>query len=264
MTQQKVQVRQIPIEQLVSGRFQPRQHFDESKLVELAEAIKTTQGLLQPIVVRLIDNDKYEIIAGERRWRAAMIAGLDTVMCLIRVSSDQEALEAAIIENISRTDLNPIEEAQAYQRLVDEFGYIHEEIAIAVGKSRVKVTNTLRILKLDARVQQFLIDGLLTEGHGKALAALSPKLQFDIAQKSVQQGWSVRKVELEVRRAQSATSKNTDKDINIKSLEKDLADHIGCRVKIDCENTRGKLEISFHNLEILDGLFARMGFHVKH
>lgn len=264
MTQHKVQLREIPVDRLGSGRFQPRKHFDNEKLMELAEAIKTTNGLLQPIVVRQMPENHYEIIAGERRWRAAMLAGFETVTCLIRKSSDQESLEAAIIENVSRTDLNPIEEAQAYQQLVDQFGYIHEEIAIAVGKSRAKVTNTLRILKLDSRVQQYLINGELTEGHGKTLASLSPALQVELAQKAVKQDWSVRKIELEVRRAHTVDLPASDKDSNLKVLELALSDHIGCRVKIDCEdNIKGKLEINFHNLDVLEGLFQKMGFNFK-
>lgn len=255
----KIQLRELPIDQLRPGRFQPRQHFDQEKLLELAEAIKTTQGLLQPIVVRPIGEQQFEIIAGERRWRAAALANFDTVSCLIRQSSDQEALEAAIIENVSRADLNPIEEAQAYQRLIHDFGYIHEEIAAAVGKSRVKVTNSLRMLKLDSRVQALLIEGSLAEGHGKIIAGLPPTQQFEIAQKSVKNGWSVRKLELEVRKL-STNSTPQNQDVNLKALERALADHIGCQVNIHCQDSQGKLEINFHNLEILEGLFAKMGF----
>lgn len=264
MTTIETSFRQLPIDQLIRGRFQPREHFDESQLQELAEAIKTTNGLLQPIVVRQLEDEKFEIIAGERRWRAAMIAGLDNVSCVIRKYSDQEALEAAIIENVSRSDLNPIEEAKAYQRLMSDFGYTHEQIAATVGKSRVKITNTLRMLKLDSRVQNFLIEGALSEGHGKILASLPAHRQIELAEKTIKQGWSVRKIEQEVKRfLTQSEEKSSSKDVNLKALERALADHIGCQVNIDCENNQGKLEISFHNLEILEGLFRKMGFNFK-
>ncbi len=256
----KAQLREIPIEQLVPGRFQPRQHFDEEKLQELAEAIKTTNGLLQPIVVRMLNPEKFEIIAGERRWRAAMLAQFDKVSCVLRETSDLEALEAAIIENVARTDLNPIEEAQAYQRLINDFGYIHEEIAAAVGKSRVTITNSLRMLKLDPRVQKLLMEEILSGGHGKILAGLSANLQYELATKSVKNCWSVRKLEQEARKLSTPKESKQFKDVNIQALERALADHIGCQVNIDWENAKGKLEIDFHNLEILEGVFKKLGF----
>jgi ParB family chromosome partitioning protein len=254
------QLREIPIEQLVPGRFQPRVHFDEEKLQELAEAIKTTKGLLQPIVVRMVNPEKFEIIAGERRWRAAMLAQFDTVSCLLRETTDLEALEAAIIENVCRTDLNPIEEAQAYQRLINDFGYIHEEIAAAVGKSRVTITNSLRMLKLDPRVQNLLMEGILSGGHGKILAGMNAALQYEVATKSVKNSWSVRKLEQEARKLLAPKENKELKDVNIQALERALADHIGCQVNIDWENSKGKLEIDFHNLDILEGVFKKLGF----
>ncbi len=257
-------LQQIPIDQLVRGRYQPRQHFDEGQLMELASAIKTTNGLLQPIVVRPVGSNSYEIIAGERRWRAAMLAGLDSVSCIIRDYSDQEALEAAIIENVSRADLNPIEEANAYQHLMTDFNYTHEEIAVAVGKSRATITNTLRMLKLDQRVQSLLIEGGLSEGHGKILAALPDYLQVELAERIVKQGWSVRKIEQEVKkRLGTSEAKDVSKDINIKALENALSDHVGCQVKINYESQQGTLAINFHNLDVLEGLFTKMGFIFK-
>jgi ParB family chromosome partitioning protein len=258
-------IEQIPIEQLTSGRYQPRQKFDEEELKELAEAIKTTDGLLQPIIVRKAENqEQFEIIAGERRWRAAKLAGFKTVSCYVKKLNDQEALEAAIIENVSRTDLNVIEEAAAFQRLIEEFGYTHEEIATAVGKSRTKITNTLRMLKLDTRVQQFLIDGSLSEGHAKLLVTLSSAAQFDLAGRSIKHGWSVRKMEQELKRYQAPNEKAVEnRDPNLAALERALSDHIGCSVKINCQEQQGKLEINFHNLDILEGLLHRIGFDFK-
>lgn len=257
-------LKEIDIDRLVRGRFQPRQQFDESALQELADAIKTTNGLLQPIVVRAIENDCYEIIAGERRWRAAMLAGFSTVSCLIKICSDIEAMEAALIENISRQDLNPIEEANAYQRLLDDFGYTHEQIAERVGKSRAKITNTLRMQKLDTRVQQFLIKGELSEGHGKILVGLPIKIQYDLAIRSIKNGWSVRRIEQEVKKLLSQDIVVAEeKDTNIKSLERALSEHVGCQVEIDVEENQGQLKINFHNLAVLEGLFSKMGFDLN-
>jgi ParB family transcriptional regulator, chromosome partitioning protein len=264
MTDSKIHMCEIATEQLVSGKFQPRQHFDEKQLEELAKTIESTNGLLQPIVVRPISDQKYEIIAGERRWRAAMLAGFNNVSCIIKNYSDEQALEAAIIENISRADLNPIEEASAYQRLMDEFGYIHEEIAASVGKSRTKITNSLRMLKLDPRVQELLIAGELTEGHGKILAGLQKEQQYVLALKCVKNEWSVRRIEQEVKQLLDRSEITTGgKDPNIKALERALSEYIGCQVGIDFIDQHGKLQINFHNLEILEGLFAKMGFKFK-
>jgi ParB family transcriptional regulator, chromosome partitioning protein len=253
--------KQIAIDKLMRGQYQPRQQFDDVQLLELAKAIESTKGLLQPIIVRELTADKYEIIAGERRWRAAMLAGLDSVSCIVRQCSDQEALEIAIIENISRCDLNPIEEAHAYQRLMNEFRYTHEQIAKSVGKSRAKITNSLRLLKLDHLVQAFLIEGGLSEGHGKILASLPYSLQTELAEMSMKQGWSVRKIEHEAKkRLNQKIIPGEERDANIQALEKALGEYLGCPVKIDCKNNYGKLEINFYNLEILDGVLAKMHF----
>lgn len=261
MPKQDIKLSEIPIEQLIRGEFQPRQHFDEQQLQELAEAIKTTQGLLQPIVVRPKGNQQFEIIAGERRWKAAQMAGLDTVTCLIRNYTDEQALEAAIIENVSRANLNPIEEAMGYQRLMTEFGYLHEEIAVAVGKSRTKITNSLRILKLDQFILNCLMEGTLSEGHGKILAGLTKNQQIKMAQNCLKFAWSVRKLENEIKKLSSKTPNPiTQKNPNIRALEIALADYIGCPVFVNFANNKGKLEIHFHDLDILEGLFAKMNF----
>jgi len=258
----KTELKQVPIEHLVRGKYQPRKHFDKASLEELAESIKTTGGLLQPIVVRPYQNNQYEIIAGERRWRAAQIAGLTEVHCLVSHYSDEQALQASIIENINRADLNPIEEAQAYQRLIDEFKYLHEEVAAAVGKSRTKITNALRLLKLDPRVQQFLIEGKISEGHGKILAGLSEQHQFMLAQKVMQKSWSVRKLENEAKKLSQPPEENSPySDSNIKHLENSLSDFVGNQVKIECEERGGGfVKIKFNNIDELEGHFEKLGF----
>jgi len=258
----KPKLMHLSIDQLVRGKYQPRKHFDQTALKELADSIETTGGLLQPIVVRPLANNTYEIIAGERRWRAAQLAQMHEISCLVSHYSDEQALQAAIIENINRADLNPIEEAQAYERLIEEFQYLHEEVAAAVGKSRTKITNALRLLKLDARVQQFLMTGQLSEGHGKILAGLPVNLQFSIAEMSIQKHWSVRQIEAEAKKRQAISgAENLYSDPNLKNLESALTHHVGNPVAIEYENRGGGfVKIRFNNIDELEGHFDRLGF----
>lgn len=262
MAKLKPTLQHLSVDQLVRGKYQPRQHFDSAQLQELAESIKTTGGLLQPIVVRPLNNGKYEIIAGERRWRAAQLAKIHEVSCLVSFYTDEQALQASIIENINRTDLNPIEEAQAYQRLIDEFHYLHEEIAAAVGKSRTSVTNALRLLKLDERVQALIISGQLSEGHGKILAGITLLHQYNLAEQSIQKNWSVRKIELEAKKLLQPNEKNNPYgDPNLKRLEMALTDHLGNQVNIEYEERGGgAIKVRFHNIDELEGYFQRLGF----
>lgn len=262
MTKTKPTLLTLSTDQLVRGKYQPRSHFDVTQLQELADSIKTTGGVLQPIVVRPMQNGKFEIVAGERRWRATQLAGLTEINCLVSYYSDEQALQASIIENINRADLNPIEEAKAYQRLIDDFHYLHEEVAAAVGKSRTTVTNALRLLKLDARVQELLITGQLSEGHGKILAGVPVQHQFPLANQSIQKGWSVRKIELEAKKLQQpVVVESPYNDANLKRLETSLSDHVGNQVHIDCEDRGGGfVKIRFNNIDELEGHFDRLGF----
>lgn len=261
MAKLKPQLQQLSVDQLVRGKYQPRRHFDQTQLQELAESIQTTGGLLQPIIVRPLKTGEYEIVAGERRWRAAQLAGLQEVSCLVSNYTDEQTLQAAIIENINRSNLNPIEEAEAYQRLIDEFHYLHEEVAAAVGKSRTTITNALRLLKLDPRVRELLSEGHLTEGHGKILAGLSPAHQRALAELCVQKNWSVRKVEQEAKKLQNPVIESPYSDPNIRQLETALSEHIGNAVKIDCEDRGGGyVQIRFNNIDELEGHFERLGF----
>lgn len=256
----KPELRQIPIDKLQRGRFQPRRQFDTESLQELADSIKSA-GLIQPVVIRPIYDGRFEIVAGERRWRAAQLAGLDVIPCLINLYTDEQTAAVTTIENINRVDLNPIEEAEAYQRLIDEFQYLHEEIAAAVGKSRVKITNSLRLLKLETSVKQLLIDGKLSEGHGKVLAGLPSKLQFELAQKTITHGWSVRKIETEAKKMQDAGfAINSEKDPDLERLETSLSEHVGCKVSIDFADSKGQLKIDFQNIDILEGILRKLGF----
>lgn len=261
MTKLKPLLQQLSVDQLVRGKYQPRRHFDQTQLQELADSIQTTGGLLQPIIVRPLKAGGYEIVAGERRWRAAQLAGMQEVSCLVSNYTDEQALQAAIIENINRSNLNPIEEAEAYQRLIDEFHYLHEEVAAAVGKSRTTITNALRLLKLDPRVRELLSTGQLTEGHGKILAGLSPEHQKTLAEQCIQKNWSVRKIEQEAKKLQHPTLNSPYSDPNIRQLETALSEHIGNAVKIDCEDRGGGyVQIRFNNIDELEGHFERLGF----
>ena len=263
MLKRKPTLQQIPIDLLVRGKYQPRHHFDPEKLRELADSIKSTGGLLQPIVVRPLNNQQYEIVAGERRWRAAQLVGLDDVSCLVHPYTDEQALQASIVENISRSDLNPIEEALAYKRLIDEFNYLHEEIAASVGKSRTAITNSLRLLKLDPRVQTLLITGELSEGHGKILAGVPSQHQIALAERSVQKAWNVRKLEAEVKKLQTADTSSSShySDANLKHLESALSDHLGNKVQMEYEERGGGfLRIRFNNIDELEGHFDKIGF----
>lgn len=223
-------VKDIAIENLQAGTYQPRQHFDPVCLAELTASIKSA-GMIQPLVVRPISSNKYEIIAGERRWRAAQMAQLATVPCLVRAATDEQAAAISTIENVNRVDLNPIEEASAYRRLLNEFDYSHDEVAAAVGKSRSRISNALRLLKLEKQVQQWLIDGVLTEGHGKMLASLAADKQLSLAKQTIANGWSVRRIEQAIKAP--AKPQADYKDPDVVSLQNSLGDYVGCKVQIE-------------------------------
>lgn len=259
MAKAKPELKTLPIEKLQRGKYQPRKTFDEMALNELAISIQSS-GLIQPIVVRPLADNQYEIVAGERRWRAAQLAGLMEVPCLVNHYSDEQTAAVTTIENVNRVDLNPIEEALAYQRLINDFSYLHEEVAAVVGKSRAKVTNNLRLLKLGADVQDYLIQGLLSEGHGKVLAGLPLMLQNELAQKAVKRGWNVRRIEMEAKKAQANHGVQDEVDPDVKRLEIQLTEHIGCKVNLEFQETKGQLVIDFQNLDILEGIFQKMGF----
>lgn len=250
----------LPVDVLQRGRYQPRHDIDPEHLQELSESIKA-QGVIQPLVVRPISDDNYEIIAGERRWRAAQLAGLHDVPVVIRDVDDEAAMAMALIENIQRQDLNAIEEATALQRLVSEFGLTQEQVASAVGKSRSTVTNLLRLLKLAPEVKTFLQNGDLEAGHAKVLLALDNATQIHIAQQVVNNDLSVRETEALVNKQQNAKPKKHKAtiDADILRLQQQLSETIGARVTIQHKTKgKGKLEIFYHSLDELDGIIERM------
>ena len=254
-------LKQIPVEFLQRGEYQPRRDFNSESLQELADSI-VNQGLIQPIVVREIAQNKYEIIAGERRWRATQLAGLDTVPAIVREISDQAAIAMALIENIQREDLNPIEESQALIRLQDEFNLTQQQVAEAVGKSRSAVTNLMRLASLQPVVQQQLERGDIELGHAKCLLALEGETQIIAARTVASDGLTVRQTEVLVKKLQSPdTGKKsiTTPDQDIVNLQTELSEKLGAAVKIQHGSKgSGKLTISYNSVDELDGILNHL------
>jgi ParB family transcriptional regulator, chromosome partitioning protein len=253
----------IPVAQMVAGKFQPRIHFDEAALDELAASIKA-QGLMQPIVVRQLAAQRYEIIAGERRFRAAQRAGLTEVPVVLREVDDQGALALALIENIQREDLNAIEEARALKRLHEEFALTHEQVAQAVGRSRSAVSNLMRLTELATQVQDKLLAGAIEMGHARALATLPPAQQIMLAEKIAAQKLTVRDAEALASKAVTATntatpSKAASRDPDLARLEEDLAETLGAYVTIKPgKNGTGEVLVRYASLDQLDGIVQRL------
>ena len=256
----------LPLDLIERGRFQPRRDFDPEGLRELADSI-AAQGVIQPIVVRTLAGGRYEILAGERRWRASQQAGLSEIPVVIREADDQSAMAIALIENIQRADLNPLEEASALQRLLGEFGLTHAQIAEAIGRSRASVTNLLRLLELNDDVKRALERGQLEMGHARALLGIKGPRQSAAATQVTSRGLSVRETERLVRQMQQEEEGRTPPvarpeavDPDVRRLQDDLADRLGAKVQIQPGNRGGgRLVIAYHSLDELDGILA----HIK-
>ena len=256
-------LKEIAVDLLQRGQYQPRRDFNKESLQELADSI-TAQGIIQPIVVRgLPRSEKFEIIAGERRWRAAQLAGLKDVPVVIKDVPDKTVMCIALIENIQREDLNPLEEAEALVRLIEEFDMTHETIAEAVGRSRSAVTNLLRLLELNIKVKEFVEARKIDMGHARALLALASNEQVAAAEIIIKQGLSVRATEKLVKKvlgdSQQEKEKQVSKDPNIQSLENDLSEKMGATVTIkQYDKGKGVLQINYHSLDELDGILKRI------
>lgn len=257
----EVVLQKLPVEQIQPGTYQPRSQMDAQALQELADSIKA-QGLVQPVVVRRLSLGGYELIAGERRWRAAQLAGLKVIPAVIREIPDQAAAAMSLIENIQREDLNSLEEALALRRLIDEFGLTHQQTAEAVGRSRAAVTNLLRLLELSSEVKQLLEQRLLEMGHARALLSLSQEeLQIKIAQKVVQRQLSVRETERLVKNLLEGVPprKDTPVSADVQRLERQLTEQLGARVEIRYNKRgRGKMVIEYNTLDELDGILSQI------
>ncbi|MFP6829697.1 MAG: ParB/RepB/Spo0J family partition protein [Gammaproteobacteria bacterium] len=262
-------LKEIPVDLLQRGRYQPRVDMREETLQELADSIRS-QGLVQPIVVRPLDPAggglRYEIVAGERRWRAAQLAGLHTISAIIRDIPDQAAVAMSLIENIQREDLNPMEEARALWRLVEDFDMTHTTAAVAVGRSRVMVSNLLRLLELPDQVIAMLERRELGMGHARALLALdSVEDQLTLARRVVNEGWSVRETERAIRllpksrKRPNRGDRSAAPDPDVQRLENSLADRLGAKVKIEHSGAGGRIVIRYHSLDELDGIIG----HIK-
>ena len=252
------QLKQIDVQLLKRGTYQPRRFIDEADLEELAASIKK-HGVMQPIVIRPVDHEEtpYEIIAGERRWRAAQLAGLTEIPAIVRDLTDQVAIALALIENIQRQDLNPIDQAMALQRFHDEFGLSHQEIAETVGKARTTVSNLLRLLTLAEPVKELMQQGLLDMGHARAILTLKAKDQLKVAQHVIEKNLSVRQTEQLVRDFNAPKQEKPKTAIapDIQQLTQRLSERFSADVKIDYNKQgKGKLTISYHSLEELDGI----------
>jgi ParB family chromosome partitioning protein len=280
-------LREVPLASIRPNPLQPRTHFDEEAMASLASSIKEV-GVLQPVLVRESGEGEYELIAGERRWRAARRAGLQTMPVLVQASSDVHSLEQALVENLHREDLNPLEEAAAYQQLVDTFDYTHEQVAARVGKSRTAVTNTLRLLQLPAGVQRALADGTMSAGHARALLGTPDRaFQEELARRTVAEGLTVRAVEELVRRhvqgadpgddqvqpstevagdgrrgaparAPDPTTRRRLPAPGLVELEELLSAHLNTRVKVEMTSKRGRVVIDFATLEDLERIYKLM------
>ena len=266
------QLRTLPIDALAPGKYQPRRTMDDAKLEDLASSIRA-QGVIQPIVVREhIGADgkggrTYEIIAGERRWRASQRAGLSEIPVVVRVVDDRTVVAMALIENIQREDLNPLEEAQALQRLIDEFDLTHAAAAEAVGRSRAAVSNLLRLLELPVEIRTLVQTGAIEMGHARALLPLATPMAISLARQAAEEGWSVRQVEhrvqqLSVGKVPSAPKKAPPKhkpQADIAALERELSETLGSRVDVlQGRGKKGKLVIHYADFEVLDGVLERL------
>lgn len=253
----------VAITDVIPGRYQPRTQIDDEALQELAESIRA-QGVIQPIIVREMGLQQFELIAGERRWRAAQLAGLNELPVVVKSITDEAALAMGLIENIQRQNLNPIEEAQGLKRLVDEFGLTHETVAKAVGRSRSSISNSLRLLNLPEPVQDLIYSRQLEMGHARALLTLPVIQQIDLAQKAAQNGWSVREVE---RRSQQALSKPEtsprpvqEKSTEARHIEAALEQRFAVPVQVQSKNQHnGRIVFHFDNPETLENLLKQLG-----
>ncbi len=255
------ELRYLPVATIRPGRYQPRTNMDETALTELADSIRT-HGVVQPIVVRETPAGDYELIAGERRWRAAQMAGLDVIPSVVRRVADEIALAVGLIENIQRENLNPVEEANGLRRLLDEFGLTHQQVADSIGRSRAAVSNLLRLLNLDPAVRAHLENGRLEAGHARAILSLPREQQLAAADTVIQQRLSVRQTEQLVRRYLSGKRKEkrktAPKDADLRQLEEELSQQLAATVSLEQRGQGGRVIIEYNSLDELEGILERL------
>ncbi|HEV2621500.1 MAG TPA: ParB/RepB/Spo0J family partition protein [Frateuria sp.] len=260
--EQEGELRSLPIQQIQPGKYQPRRHWNEEALEELAASIRV-QGLIQPVVVRVLGRNSYELIAGERRWRAAQLAQLSEIPALVKAVDDAAVPAMALIENIQRQDLTPLEEADALKRLIEDFELTHQQAADAVGRSRAAVSNLLRLTELPTPIKKLLDEGKLEMGHARCLLTLDEVVALPLARQASTLGWSVRELEDAARRAQNqpkGKARGTGaRDPNIDALERELGERFATRVELaQGRGGRGKLVIHYHSNDELDGILGKL------
>jgi ParB family chromosome partitioning protein len=262
LTEQEGELRMLPIQQIQPGKYQPRRHWNDEALEELAASIKA-QGLIQPVVVRALGKNSYELIAGERRWRAAQRAQLAELPALVKRVPEESVPAMALIENIQREDLTPLEEADALKRLIDDFDLTHQQAADAVGRSRASVSNLLRLTELPASIKKLLDEGKLEMGHARCLLTLPERDAEALALEASRNGWTVRELEEAARRAQTepkGKAKNSpSRDPNVADLERELGERLAARVELaQGRGGRGKLVIHYHSNDELEGILSKI------
>lgn len=262
VTEQEGELRMLPIQQIQPGAYQPRRHWNEEALDELAASIKA-QGLIQPVVVRALGKNSYELIAGERRWRAAQRAQMSEIPALVKDVPDVAVPAMALIENIQRQDLTPLEEADALKRLIDDFDLTHQQAADAVGRSRASVSNLLRLTDLPGSIKKLLDEGTLEMGHARCLLTLSERDAESLALEAARNGWSVRELEEAARKAQTAPKgkarREPARDPNVADLERELAERFATRVELaQGRGGKGKLVIHYHSNDELEGILGKI------
>ena len=252
-------VKEINIEKIKAGRFQPRANFNKDKLEELTNSIKT-QGVLSPILVRELGLNDYEVIAGERRLRASKMAGLETIPCLVDQKQDQDALISALIENLQREDLNPVEEAKGLDRLKREFGLTQDEVAASTGKARSTIANSLRILSLPSLVLDMLSKGSIEKGHAKLLATMSPGDAESLAKQITKNGLSIKELSSQIsNKNNTKASKPKSKDSDLLNIEQEMSESFGHKIEIETKNKKsGKVSITYNTLDELDNIISKM------
>ena len=250
----------IDINLIKPNEGQPRKYFDEQKIYELSQSIKD-HGIIQPLILKK-DGERYIIIAGERRWRAAKLAGINEVPAILMDLSNRDVMEISLIENIQRQDLNPIEEAKAFHKLIKEFKLTHEELSLRIGKSRAAITNTMRLMNLDERVQQYIIEGIISEGHGRVILGIEDKdIQYNIAQKVIDEGLSVRALEKLIKSLQNEEKTKKEKE-EVNPYYKDITEKLeglfGTKVIINSKKNKGKIEIEYYSEDDLQRIIDIM------
>ena len=252
-------IKEVNVKKIKPGRFQPRSNFDNQKLDELTKSIKK-QGVLSPILVREFGFNEYEVIAGERRLRASKMAGLETIPCLVDQKKDQDALISALVENLQREDLNPVEEAMGLDRLKREFGLTQDEVASSTGKARSTIANSLRILTLPKSVLEMLSQGIIEKGHAKLLASMSPDDAEIAAKKIIKEKLSVKDLSsLTSKKTTNKTNKNKTKDTDILNIEREMSENFGHKVEIETKNKKsGKVSITYKTLDELDNIISKI------